>query len=80
VSLKRLLFENVRAALLYILRGLEVLFVGLLVLMVLVFLAWLKNRPQSGTGARAPVIEVSFDEVSEKEKESINTETKDETV
>ncbi|KAJ7852249.1 hypothetical protein B0H13DRAFT_2673946 [Mycena leptocephala] len=83
VSLKRPLVENVRAALFYTLRGLEVLFVGLLVLMVLVFLAWLKNGSQSGAGALAQTIEMSLDEVhgvSEKEKEYINTETKDETV
>ncbi|KAJ7829255.1 hypothetical protein B0H13DRAFT_2116320, partial [Mycena leptocephala] len=83
VSLKRSLFENVRSALFYILRGLEVLFVGLLVLMVLAFLAWLKNGSQSGAGALAQTIEVPSDEVdgvSEKEKEYINTETKDETV
>jgi len=77
VSSERPLLENLGSALLYILRGLEVLFA---VYLVLVFVAWLKKRPGAAApevGAAqtpAPPVEVLFeavdveDEKDEKEK------------
>ncbi|KAJ7852252.1 hypothetical protein B0H13DRAFT_1904701 [Mycena leptocephala] len=72
VSLRRPLLENLVAALLYTLRGLDVIFVSFL---ILVFVIWLKKRPSYAV-AQAPArpVEVLFNGVATKEvKEYMET-------
>ncbi|KAJ7861871.1 hypothetical protein B0H13DRAFT_1112411 [Mycena leptocephala] len=66
VSLRRPLLENLAAALLYTLRGLDVTFVSFL---ILVFVIWLKKRPSYAV-AQAPArpVEVLFNGVATKEE------------
>jgi hypothetical protein len=66
VSLRRPLLENLAAALLYTLRGLDVIFVSFL---ILVFVIWLKKRPSYAV-AQAPArpVEVLFNGVATKEE------------
>jgi hypothetical protein len=75
VSLRRPLLENLAAALLYTLRGLDVIFVWVL---ILVFVIWLKKQPSDAAAqAPAPPAEMLFNGVAtiptKEEKEYMET-------
>jgi Zn-dependent protease len=69
VSLKRPLLQNFKAALMYTLRGLNVLFVAFL---IFVFVRWLKEgSPDVAAQAPPPPVQVLDDGAATKEKEYV---------
>jgi hypothetical protein len=66
VSLEHPLLRNVTSALMYTLRGLDILFVAFL---IFVFVRWLKQRPvDAAAQAPAPLVQVLDDAVATKEE------------
>jgi hypothetical protein len=66
VSLEHPLLRNVTSALMYTLRGLDILFVGFL---IFVFVRWLKQRPvDAAAQAPTPLVQVLDDAVATKEE------------